>query len=133
MLGTPSNRFSLVILLRRRLRLKPGGRRSPDGQTEPENPAAPDPGQFQGKRHIPFTATAQGKIHGRDTIWEMRARAEGLRNAVGSFGSHQSELAWCQLGIIVAGRQLGRQRAAYVVDTGQAADDWPGTNRRTEI
>jgi predicted transposase YbfD/YdcC len=30
--------------------------------------------QFQGKRHIPFTATAQGKKHGRDTIWEMRAK-----------------------------------------------------------
>lgn len=30
--------------------------------------------QFQGKRHIPFTATVQGKKHGRDTIWEMRAK-----------------------------------------------------------
>jgi len=30
--------------------------------------------QFQGKRHIPFTARAKGKKHGRDTIWEMRAK-----------------------------------------------------------
>jgi len=30
--------------------------------------------QFQGKRQIPFTATAQGKKHGRNTIWEMRAK-----------------------------------------------------------
>ena len=53
--------------------------------------------QFQGKRHIPFTATAQEKKHGRDTIWEMRALAEGFRKAVGSSGSHQSELARHQL------------------------------------
>ena len=44
--------------------------------------------QFQGKRHIPFTATAQGIKHGRFPIWEMRALAKGFRNAVGSFGSH---------------------------------------------
>ena len=31
--------------------------------------------QFQGKRHIPFTATAQRKKHGRVTTWEMRAKA----------------------------------------------------------
>ena len=30
--------------------------------------------QFQGKRQIPFTATAQSKKHGRDTLWEMRAK-----------------------------------------------------------
>jgi hypothetical protein len=30
--------------------------------------------QFQGKRHISFTVTAQGKKHGRVTIWEMRAK-----------------------------------------------------------
>jgi hypothetical protein len=40
--------------------------------------------QFQGKRQIPFTATAQSKKHGRDTLWEMRALAEGFRGAVGS-------------------------------------------------
>ena len=30
--------------------------------------------QFQGKRHIPFTARAQDDKHGRDTIWELRAK-----------------------------------------------------------
>ncbi len=30
--------------------------------------------QFQGNRHIPFTATAQEEKHGRDTIWELRAK-----------------------------------------------------------
>ena len=30
--------------------------------------------QFQGKRHIPFTATDHEKRHGRDTVWELRAR-----------------------------------------------------------
>jgi hypothetical protein len=29
--------------------------------------------QFEGKRHIPFTATAEEKRHGRDTRWELRA------------------------------------------------------------
>ena len=53
--------------------------------------------QFQGKRHIPFTATAQEKKHGRDTIWEMRALAEGFRKEVGSSESHQSEPARHQL------------------------------------
>ena len=50
--------------------------------------------QFQGERHIPFTATAQGIKHCRDTIREMGALDEGFRNAVGSPGSHQRELAW---------------------------------------
>jgi hypothetical protein len=49
--------------------------------------------QFQGKRHIPFTPKAQGKKHGRYTIWEMRGLAEGFREAVGSSGTHQGELA----------------------------------------
>ena len=40
--------------------------------------------QFEGKRHIPFTATAHEKRHGRDTRWELRALAEGFRVAVGS-------------------------------------------------
>jgi len=30
--------------------------------------------QFQGKRHIPFTAVDHEKRHGRDTVWELRAR-----------------------------------------------------------
>ena len=30
--------------------------------------------QFQGKRHIPFAATDHEKRHGRDTVWELRAR-----------------------------------------------------------
>jgi hypothetical protein len=30
--------------------------------------------QFQGKRHIPFTATDHEKRHGRDTVWNLRAR-----------------------------------------------------------
>ena len=30
--------------------------------------------QFEGKRHIPFTATAEEKRHGRDTRWELRAK-----------------------------------------------------------
>jgi hypothetical protein len=30
--------------------------------------------QFQGKRHIPFTATDHEKRHGRDTLWDLRAR-----------------------------------------------------------
>jgi predicted transposase YbfD/YdcC len=30
--------------------------------------------QFQGKRKIPFTATDQEKRHGRDTVWDLRAR-----------------------------------------------------------
>ena len=49
--------------------------------------------QFQGKCHIPFTPKAQGKKHGRYTIWEMRDLAKGFREAVGSSGTHQGELA----------------------------------------
>lgn len=30
--------------------------------------------QFQGKRRIPFTATDHEKKHGRDTVWELRAK-----------------------------------------------------------
>ncbi len=30
--------------------------------------------QFQGKRHIPFTAMDQEEKHGRDTTWELKAR-----------------------------------------------------------
>lgn len=30
--------------------------------------------QFEGKRHIPFTATNQEEKHGRDTSWELRAK-----------------------------------------------------------
>ncbi len=30
--------------------------------------------QFQGKRHIPFTATDHDDKHGRHTIWELRAK-----------------------------------------------------------
>jgi hypothetical protein len=30
--------------------------------------------QFQGKRHIPFTATDHEKRHWRDTSWELRAK-----------------------------------------------------------
>ena len=30
--------------------------------------------QFEGKRHIPFTAMAEEKRHGRDTRWELRAK-----------------------------------------------------------
>jgi len=30
--------------------------------------------QFEGKRYIPFTATAEEKRHGRDTRWELRAK-----------------------------------------------------------
>jgi predicted transposase YbfD/YdcC len=30
--------------------------------------------QFQGKRHIPFTATDHNDKHGRHTIWELRAK-----------------------------------------------------------
>ena len=30
--------------------------------------------QFEGKRHIPFTATAEEKRHGRDTRWVLRAK-----------------------------------------------------------
>jgi predicted transposase YbfD/YdcC len=30
--------------------------------------------QFEGKRHIPFTATDQEEKHGRDTLWELRAK-----------------------------------------------------------
>jgi predicted transposase YbfD/YdcC len=30
--------------------------------------------QFQGKRHIPFTATDHEKRHGRKTHWELRAK-----------------------------------------------------------
>ena len=31
-------------------------------------------GHVQGKRHIPFTAMDHEKRHGRDTVWELRAR-----------------------------------------------------------
>ena len=48
-------------------------------------------------RKIPFASKAQGQKHGRDTLWEMRALAEGFRNAVGSPGTHQGELARRQL------------------------------------
>jgi hypothetical protein len=30
--------------------------------------------QFQGKRHIPFTASDHEKHHGRDTLWELSAK-----------------------------------------------------------
>ena len=30
--------------------------------------------QFQGKRHIPHAASDQEKRHGRDTLWELRAK-----------------------------------------------------------
>ena len=30
--------------------------------------------QFEGKRQIPFTATDHEKRHGRDTVWELRAK-----------------------------------------------------------
>ena len=30
--------------------------------------------QFQGKRHIPFTATDHEKRHGRDTVWKLQAK-----------------------------------------------------------
>jgi predicted transposase YbfD/YdcC len=30
--------------------------------------------QFEGKRKIPFTATDHEKRHGRDTVWELRAK-----------------------------------------------------------
>jgi predicted transposase YbfD/YdcC len=30
--------------------------------------------QFQGKRHIPCTATDQEEKHGRDSTWELKAR-----------------------------------------------------------
>ena len=30
--------------------------------------------QFQGKRKIPFVATYHEKRHGRDTVWDRRAR-----------------------------------------------------------
>lgn len=30
--------------------------------------------QFQGKRHIPYTTADQEEKHGRDTLWELRAR-----------------------------------------------------------
>ena len=30
--------------------------------------------QFQGKRKIPFVATDHEKRHGRETLWELRAR-----------------------------------------------------------
>ena len=49
--------------------------------------------QFQGKRHIPFTATDQEKRHGRDTSWELRALADCFCKAVGGTGAHQGQLA----------------------------------------
>jgi predicted transposase YbfD/YdcC len=30
--------------------------------------------QFQGKRHIPFTASDHEKRHGRDTLWALSAK-----------------------------------------------------------
>ncbi|WP_269798983.1 ISAs1 family transposase [Vulcanococcus limneticus] len=30
--------------------------------------------QFEGKRHIPFAATDHEKRHGRDTVWQLRAK-----------------------------------------------------------
>jgi predicted transposase YbfD/YdcC len=30
--------------------------------------------QFQGKRHIPFVASDRDKRHGRDTVWNLRAK-----------------------------------------------------------
>ena len=30
--------------------------------------------QFQGKRHIPFTATSNDDRHGRNTTWNLRAK-----------------------------------------------------------
>ena len=35
--------------------------------------------QFQGRRHIPFTATDQEKRHGRDSSWELQTLAEDFR------------------------------------------------------
>ena len=40
--------------------------------------------QFQGKRHIHFTATDHEKRHGRDTVWELQAKEapEHIKSAV---------------------------------------------------
>jgi predicted transposase YbfD/YdcC len=75
-------RFSMVLLLRRRLRLRPGGRRVPDDLAEGFSEGVAQPThlrrqvacQFDGKRHIPFLATDHEKRHGHDTIWTLRAK-----------------------------------------------------------
>jgi hypothetical protein len=66
MRSTQRSRFSLVPL--------PGGRRAPDRQIHPETIYRQIGCQFQEKRHIPFTATDHEKRHGRNTVWELRAR-----------------------------------------------------------
>ena len=49
--------------------------------------------QFQGRRHIPFTATDQEKRHGRDSSWELQTLAEDFRE-LGEKGSKHIKANW---------------------------------------
>ena len=72
MLCTPHKRISLVLLLRGEDCVYAKGADvlvTDKGNQKTMHPQIQIQCKFQGNRHIPFTATAQGKKHGRDTIW----------------------------------------------------------------
>ena len=57
--------------------------------------------QFQGKRHIPFTATDQEEKHDRDTIWELlltsiRTTPDALLRLIRQRWSIQNEWHWAR-------------------------------------
>ena len=59
--------------------------------------------QFQGKRHIPFTASDHEKHHGRDTLWELSAEEAPQHIKASWPGSGSSVLtlpigitSWCR-------------------------------------
>lgn len=53
------------------------------------NTVASDPEPVSGQGTGSYPTTAQGKEHGRDSLWKMQALAEGYRQVVGNSGTHQ--------------------------------------------
>ena len=73
--------------------------------------------QFQGKRHIPFTATDQEEKHDRDTIWELlltsiRTTPDALLRLIRQRWSIQNEWHWAR------DAQLGEDAHRYANRTG---------------
>ena len=73
--------------------------------------------QFQGKRHIPFTATDQEEKHDRDTIWELlltsiRTTPDALLRLIRQRWSIQNEWHWAR------DAQLGEAAHRYANRTG---------------
>ena len=73
--------------------------------------------QFQGKRHIPFTATDQEEKHDRDTIWELlltsiRTSPDALLRLIRQRWSIENEWHWAR------DAQLGEDGHRYANRTG---------------